>query len=191
MVLDFCRHDKNIIFVKKYNMLYSIYLIKCPKTLQVMYVGASKNLKERFIKHLSEKTNKLKYEWVLDLKKNGYYPLFEVIKSGLSKYDAEIEEIKYIEILKPKFNIEKGGFTPPNRKGIKLSVEEKIQRFKNSTLKKEVYQIDLNNNIIDLFEGVRDASRKTGIDHRSIAQVAAGSIIRKTAGGYKWKYKDI
>ena len=38
-------------------------------------------------------------------------------------------------------------------------------------------------------EGVRLACAATGIDHRSISQVAAGSLIRKTAGGYLWKYK--
>jgi predicted GIY-YIG superfamily endonuclease len=54
---------------------------------------------------------------------------------------------------------------------------------------KVVQQFDLNDNFIAEFEGVRIAGKKTGIDHRSISQVAAGSEIRKTAGGFKWKYK--
>ena len=54
---------------------------------------------------------------------------------------------------------------------------------------KVVQQLDLNGNLIAEFEGVRIAGKKTGIDHRSISQVAAGSKIRKTAGGFKWKYK--
>jgi len=41
---------------------------------------------------------------------------------------------------------------------------------------------------IEEFKGVREAYRQTGIDHRSIAQVAGGSTVRKSAGGYKWKY---
>lgn len=54
---------------------------------------------------------------------------------------------------------------------------------------KKVLQLDQSGNIIAEFEGVRIAGKKTGIDHRSISQVAAGSKIRKTAGGFKWKYK--
>jgi predicted GIY-YIG superfamily endonuclease len=54
---------------------------------------------------------------------------------------------------------------------------------------KKVLQIDKSGNIVAEFEGVRIASKITGIDHRSISQVASGSLIRKTAGGFKWKYK--
>lgn len=54
---------------------------------------------------------------------------------------------------------------------------------------KNVLQIDKSGNIVAEFEGVRIASKLTGIDHRSISQVASGSLIRKTAGGFKWKYK--
>jgi predicted GIY-YIG superfamily endonuclease len=54
---------------------------------------------------------------------------------------------------------------------------------------KPVLQIDKSGNIINEFEGVRIAFVQTGIDHRSISQVAAGSNVRKTAGGFKWQYK--
>jgi group I intron endonuclease len=56
---------------------------------------------------------------------------------------------------------------------------------------KPVLQIDTNGNLVAEFEGVRIAHAKTGIDHRSIAAVAAGTHpTRKRAGGYIWKYKD-
>jgi hypothetical protein len=43
---------------------------------------------------------------------------------------------------------------------------------------------------VNEFEGVRQAYRMTGIDHRSIAAVAAKvNKSRKTAGGYVWEYK--
>lgn len=35
---------------------------------------------------------------------------------------------------------------------------------------------------------IGSACKITGIDHRSISQVAAGSKTRKTAGGFIWKY---
>lgn len=55
-------------------------------------------------------------------------------------------------------------------------------------LKKKVAQIDKSGKTVAIFDGVRDAGRITGIDHRSISQVAAGSKIRKSAGGFKWNY---
>lgn len=60
---------------------------------------------------------------------------------------------------------------------------------KHSYLRKQVQQFDKKGNLIAEFEGVRIACKETGIDHRSIAQVAGGSKIRKTAGGFVWRYK--
>lgn len=64
---------------------------------------------------------------------------------------------------------------------------DKVKNFNKAKMKK-VCQIDINGNKIAEFEGVREAGRITGIDHRSIAAVAGGSKVRKTAGGYKWEY---
>lgn len=68
--------------------------------------------------------------------------------------------------------------------------EWKVKRYRDarSVQKKKVAMIDKLGNMIRTFDGVRDACRETGIDHRSISQVAAGSKIRKTAGGFKWQY---
>lgn len=51
--------------------------------------------------------------------------------------------------------------------------------------KRKVYQFDLNNNLICVYESVCDAFRATKIRH--ISECALG--IRKTAGGYMWSYK--
>lgn len=67
--------------------------------------------------------------------------------------------------------------------------DEIKERVKKKTKCKMVFQLDTDNNVIGVYYGVRQAYRETGIDHRSISQVAAGSEIRKTAGGYIWKYK--
>lgn len=43
---------------------------------------------------------------------------------------------------------------------------------------------------VNEFKGVREAGRQTGIDHRSIAEVANKSNPKRhSAGGYKWEYK--
>lgn len=54
-----------------------------------------------------------------------------------------------------------------------------------------VLQLNASGEVIAEYEGVRIAYAKTGIDHRSISQVAAGTHpTRKRAGGYYWRYKD-
>jgi GIY-YIG catalytic domain/NUMOD1 domain len=52
--------------------------------------------------------------------------------------------------------------------------------------KKEVFQIDLEGNFIDVYSSVAEASYKTGVNTASIAKVCRGE--RKTAGGYIWQY---
>lgn len=80
-------------------------------------------------------------------------------------------------------------------KGFVWSRENKFPQWKvdkyregRSVNKKQVHQINKSGELIAIFDGVRDAGRITGIDHRSISAVASGSKVRKTAGGYKWKY---
>lgn len=41
--------------------------------------------------------------------------------------------------------------------------------------------------IIDEFDSIREAERKTNIQHSTISKVCEGK--KKSAGGYKWKYK--
>ena len=41
--------------------------------------------------------------------------------------------------------------------------------------------------VIDEFNSIREAERKTNIQHSSISKVCKGK--KKSAGGYKWKYK--
>lgn len=68
------------------------------------------------------------------------------------------------------------------------SLQQRIIQSKK-ILCKPVLQIDKDGKLVSEFDGVRIACKLTGIDHRSIAQVAGGSKTRKTAGGYLWKYK--
>ena len=53
---------------------------------------------------------------------------------------------------------------------------------------KAVEQLDLNDNVIDTFYSMHLASRITGVPQPNIYKVCNG--IRRTAGGYKWRYKD-
>ena len=73
-----------------------------------------------------------------------------------------------------------------NNKGKKYpnSINPKIMKEKYG---KKIQQYDLENNLIDEFNSIRDASKKTNIDRKSISQCIRGVCGRKTAGGYIFK----
>lgn len=89
-------------------------------------------------------------------------------------------------------NITSNGFVFLSESQINtVDFDEIKKRFekKDDHRRKPVAQIDKTGKVIKIFKGVREACRITKIDHRSIAAVAGGSKIRKTAGGYFWQYK--
>lgn len=56
----------------------------------------------------------------------------------------------------------------------------------NKVITKAVHKCDLQNNILKTYESFREANRQTGVDRKSIKQCCEN--IRKTAGGYIWRY---
>lgn len=70
---------------------------------------------------------------------------------------------------------------------VKHSIENNPGQYKH--LQKQVEQRHVHTNeIIKIFNGIKEASRETGANSGSIVKVCKG--IRQTAGGYKWKYVD-
>lgn len=67
---------------------------------------------------------------------------------------------------------------------------EKSRQLKKYTdsIKKPVEQYDKQGNLIATYGGVREAERATGIGSTQISAVALGKPMRKTAGGFVWKY---
>ena len=55
-------------------------------------------------------------------------------------------------------------------------------------LEQKVMQIDLDGNIVAIYQSLTDAQRITGIERNNITRVLCGD--RKKAGGYKWKRAD-
>lgn len=53
---------------------------------------------------------------------------------------------------------------------------------------RKIHKCDKEGNVIELFESLKEASEKTGIDNGGIVKVCKG--IRQTAGGFKWKYVE-
>ena len=104
--------------------------------------------------------------------------------------------------LSSKGNKYRLGLVSP-RKGVKLSKETKTKisiAFKgrkysdnhklsiSKSCSKKVYQYSKEMILINEYYGASQASRITGINKSHIAEVSRGNSIRKTAGGYIWKY---
>ena len=54
-------------------------------------------------------------------------------------------------------------------------------------ISKKVFQYDKNKNLINVWESIREASRKTKINVSNICRCCNGKL--NSAGGYIWKYK--
>jgi hypothetical protein len=172
----------------------TIYNLINPIDNSIFYVGVTTNIKNRFYQHYKGDKNLDKSNIVKSIRLVGKKPIINILKQVDNIELAEFIESEYIDLY--KFNNIKltnkndGGNQPPSQKGIKQTEHTKRLRHLNSPLVKLVLQIDKNGNIVNQFNGVREACRITGIDHRSISQVASGSLVRKSAGGYKWSYKN-
>ena len=59
---------------------------------------------------------------------------------------------------------------------------------KSGPIGKAVIQYDLNDNFIAEYISASEAARRTGLHSQNISGVCRG--VKKTCGGYKWKYKD-
>ena len=59
----------------------------------------------------------------------------------------------------------------------------------NNPKSKKVYQYDKNLQLINTFDGVREAERLTGINHSSISCCCTGRL--KTAGKFIWSYETL
>lgn len=71
------------------------------------------------------------------------------------------------------------------------SSENQKHKFENSNYKtsnRAVVQLDLDDNVIAVFESVIAAARELGISRQGIDKVVHGTYGRITAGGYKWKF---
>ena len=58
----------------------------------------------------------------------------------------------------------------------------------NESIKKQVYKIDLNGNIIEKYDSISEAAKINGIKATCICNCCKHK--QKTAGGYIWKYAD-
>lgn len=86
-----------------------------------------------------------------------------------------------------KMSLSKKGI--PNLKAVKYHTEEsKLKMAINHPNRRGINQFDLDGNLLNSYISAKKASRITGITISGITRCCRG--IRKTAGKYKWEYKD-
>ena len=119
----------------------------------------------------------------------------EILFTGLDQLNADIIEedlIYYYKQIGKSYNLANGGSV---NRGWKMSEEAKETREKISkALKgkvnrfKRVEQIDKNTlEVIRAWDSLSEVERQLNISASSISKACKGK--RKTAGGYKWRYK--
>lgn len=119
-------------------MKYSVYLIKCPDTLSVVYVGYSSNVEARIKAHKrgSDRFSPHLSSWVSSLIYRGIEPIFEIIFESNIKDEArnvEREYIVYYSNLGILFN-NTGNPNKVNRNTIKAANNEYLLALNNASL---------------------------------------------------------
>ena len=189
----------------KYNYIrtmknYSIYGLVDPRNNNVFYIGMTTDLSTRISKHkgvvkCNDLSNPLKFNYIKELEDNCMRFHIVVFESEIKDKDIAVflEKFyikKYKEIGHTLTNMNDGDNKPPSQKGKKLNHGQKI--LASTPLKKLVYQYNNEKMLVNQFISVREAGRQTGIDHRSIAEVANKSNPKRhRAGGYYWEYNII
>ena len=69
-----------------------------------------------------------------------------------------------------------------------LHIRNSKKMINNPKISKKIYQLDEDNNIINVFPSISEASRQFNVSNQAISDCLRG--IQKHSAGYKWKYAD-
>lgn len=143
-------------------MKYYIYALLEPFTNKVKYVGQTKDLFNRYRTHTHHDSGHKKDKWVLELRKNGLIPGFQIIEETTKELVNEREHywIAY-------FNAERG------------LVNSEYGSWKSRKVK---------NNKNEVFNSLTSAARKYNISHRTISAAISGKCA--TAAGLYWAFEE-
>jgi hypothetical protein len=187
-----------------------IYVLKCPKTLLVKYVGKTIDIKNRLRSHLKEKNKTLKCKWIIGLKKQNLLPIFEVIEEIEPFGDWEIREkyhIAYYKSIGQAFcNLTLGGEGGSSfGKNLSQSHKDSISKSNkgmpnpNAILSNvvnkgfRVEQLDLDGNLIAVHSSTHEAARVVNRSQRRLqAMCKYGHMNGRTinhVAGFKFRYE--
>lgn len=158
------------------------------------YIGHSMNVGNRKTKHISLLSNNKHSNELLQNAVNQYG--IENFKIGVLEYTTENlleKEQKYVDILKPKYNITKDVInnTPSLESRRKMS-KTRLKMYEKGLKPngaKPIIQTDLNGNFIKEFRSVRQASIQLKIDKSAIHRVLCGKY--KQMKSFIFLYKKV
>lgn len=169
-------------------MNYKVYKIERIDTLEIVYIGITKNkLKTRFNQHFKEfKNNKRKVNY---FKKYKNLLKIELIQDNINSLkEANELEIKYITDFKKKgcvlLNATDGGDGTLNlvswNKGLKCTYKDKLS--KNSPNAKEVYSYSIDGFFLKKYSSIKNASEDTKVPRCAIKNICE---LKKSSKTYK------
>ena len=190
----------------------NIYVLIDPRDEKIRYVGKANNVSQRYQAHLNKarKHQIHKANWIKQLKDLSLKPIIEVIDVvPINKW--MFWETYWIAQFKAwGFNLVNytdggDGCTFANQTSFKKGhkswlgkkhteeTKKKIgenswSKGKPSLNRRKVVQLDMNNNVIKIWDSVLDAEKMTGSSSSKI--VACCREKRKTHNKYKWKYYE-
>lgn len=181
--------------------LYCIYKLISPS--EKCYVGQTCNISKRFSKYKKESKNRsyaidsaiTKYGWDNFQK--------EILEEKISEDKIDNLERFYIaelNTLSPNgYNLESGGNT---NKTCSEETKEKLRKSNKERkdylnlkgyyekIRKKVLCFDLNNNFLKEYKSIKLASDELKVNATAISLCCKKKPKFKTAGGYKWEYKN-
>jgi len=178
-------------------LTYYIYTLIDPIDKEIKYIGKTKNLKDRMLKHMTPYSLKdswtAKNKWILWLKNQGLKPEIEILDEGnLDNIDSL--EIYWIEQFKQwgfkLKNDTKGGQGCEYWTGKKIPEYSKLKTKMNNPLRKVVYEYEIGTDkLIKEYDSISDASRETGHKKETISHICSGGSISNKFNCY-WRFKD-
>lgn len=172
-------------------MNYTVYVLRCPFTTNVKYVGITKNsIEQRLERHLNyaknANKNYLSQTWLRSLIEQDVVPFIQSIETNLTESDAKVVETWWIRYFKKK------GITLKNTtKGGETMSPLAMQRAKeaNEKQKLKVKQYSMDGKLVKIFNCISDAAEDITGDRRTngkLSQVCKGK--RHFAYGFVWRY---
>jgi hypothetical protein len=173
-------------------MHVKIYTLTDPIDNQVKYVGRTQNeLKIRLGGHMNPKAKHTdKAKWIYNLRKQNLKPIIESIE--------EFEMEKNQENWNIAHSIETYWIEQFGQWGFKLLnhidkgsgyIGKCWYQSQFDKMNKQVFQYDLEGNLINKYSSLTIASMKTGLSYKGIQECSKG--LRLTGNGYIWSLKEI
>ena len=169
-----------------------IYTLSCPITNTVKYIGKTFDIDDRYNRHISAyylSDNTIKSNWIISLIRGGLYPVIEVLDEGNTDNINNLEKYWISQFKNWGFELKNGtgggdGYDWTGRK----HTEESVLKMKiNHPLRRCAGKFDLDNNLVERFISLHEASELSNLSRRSISDYCNSEKIIK---GFIWKYID-